>query len=305
MTKRRPCICRTPTTKRTSRSIFGCTIPMRQSGTTFPVTANPRASIARLAFTRWSTRTRRVTKALASSSTRKIASIAKLATSRTRRKTSIGPRRKVGVDRTIRICEWRFRRKIAAFGCKQGREGFSFGCSVRLKSSTLRPRIHAHCSPADKRGKSENMQRRLKHCTPAAAFLLAVEPVSCEWGGLGRRDPDRTWIRDVRNRRQPTRQLSFGSHRQRGPRHASRRKSTTARRSAPILEIPISLSARSLLRSPMATNRTPTRLANGSSPAIRTTVWRALQLPFTTLNKDNSRLRALTWRLKIHRERGM
>lgn len=65
------------------------------------------------------------------------------------------------------------RRKIAAFACKQGiREGFSFGCSIRLKSSILRRRIR--CLPDDKRGKSENMQRRFKYCTPSVAFLLAL-----------------------------------------------------------------------------------------------------------------------------------
>src|SRR5208282_4151001 len=71
-------------------------------------TANPRDFIVQLAFTKWFTRTKQVARALASSSTRKIASIAKLATSRTRQETLTGPRRKVGADRTIRICEPRY-----------------------------------------------------------------------------------------------------------------------------------------------------------------------------------------------------
>ena len=97
-----------------------------------PHYGEPARLIVRLAFTRWFMPTRPVTKALASSSTRKIASIAKLATSRTRRKTSSGPRRKVGADRTIRICEGdtaqnrRFRLQA------RETEGFSFGCSIRL-----------------------------------------------------------------------------------------------------------------------------------------------------------------------------
>ena len=61
-------------------------------------------------------------------------------------------------------------------------------------------------------------------------------------------------------------------------------------------EIPIFSSARSPRRSPMATNRAPTRSANGCSCAIRATAWRASQWRFTISNRDNSPRRGPTWR---------
>ena len=69
--------------------------------------ASRRGSIARRASMRSSMATRRRRPIRASSSTRRIACTARPATSRTRRRTSPGPRRRAAADRIIRTCDAR------------------------------------------------------------------------------------------------------------------------------------------------------------------------------------------------------
>ena len=74
------------------------------------------------------------------------------------------------------------------------------------------------------------------------------------------------------------------------------RKSTTGKPFEPILETQIFSSAPLLRPSRMGTNRAPALSGNGSLCATRTTAWRGSQPPFAISSKDNSRLRAPTWR---------
>ena len=67
------------------------------------------------------------------------------------------------------------RRKIAAFACKQGiREGFLVWLLDQIGVQHPNTAHSRRCLPDDKRGKSQNMQRRFKYCTPSVAFLLAL-----------------------------------------------------------------------------------------------------------------------------------
>ncbi len=100
-----PSSSRTPIMRRISRSICICAILRSRSRKTCRSMASRRGSIVRPRSMRWSMAMRSKRPIRASSSMRRIASIAKHATSRTRRRTSIGRRRKAAAGRIIEICE--------------------------------------------------------------------------------------------------------------------------------------------------------------------------------------------------------
>ena len=75
------------------------------------------------------------------------------------------------------------RRKIAAFGCKQGDKRIILAALDQAEAQHPWP-APRRCLPADKRGKSTNMQGRFKYWTPSVALLLALSLSAASSGAL-------------------------------------------------------------------------------------------------------------------------
>src|SRR5208283_552043 len=110
--------------RRISRSICGSSTRPSRSRKICQGTASRPGSIARPRFTRWSTATKKPTPIRVSSSTRRIAFTARPATSRIRRRTLSGLRRKAGEAPTISICR---RRATQPDGQRQKKQAYAHG----------------------------------------------------------------------------------------------------------------------------------------------------------------------------------